>query len=146
MPICPPAATYTWQVRYEDNGGIWSGYSTATSFTMSSGPTLLTLPAASAYYLQDSANGQSLNVWNSSSNTGTPSQTIALSGITKIAISATAGSNITLDFSNGNLSPQNRLTITGNGSSANNVLSVIGARATIQLIIRTDSSSSMEPW
>jgi hypothetical protein len=119
--------TYSWQVRYEDNSGNWSTYSTATSFTMAT-PSLLTLPAASAYYLQDSADGQSLNIWDATTDTGTPAQSIQLRTISKIIINgASAGSNITLDFSNGNISPQNRVTVLGGGSSANNVLNVLGS-------------------
>lgn len=125
----PTGQTYTWQVRYEDNLGYWSPYSTATSFSIPS-PGALTLSASSAYYLQDSPNGQSLNVWNATTDTGAPNQTISLSEITTIIIDgAISGSNITVDFTNGNPSPQNRVTVLASGSSANNLLNILGSAA-----------------
>lgn len=119
--------TYSWQVRYQDNSGYWGAYSSATSFTVAA-PGPLTLPVASAYYLQDTANGQALNIWNATTNTGAPSQTIALNQITKIIMNgASTGSNFTIDFANGSPSPQNHISITDPGNSANNFLTVLGS-------------------
>lgn len=119
--------TYTWEVRYEDSANTWSSYSTATSFTIpAAGP--LSLPAASAYYVENSANGSTLDVWDATTNVGTPSQTYNSSLITTIIINgASTGSNITIDFTNGSPAPQNRVTIFGNGSATNNTISVVGS-------------------
>jgi hypothetical protein len=79
-----------------------------------------------ANYLQLDPDGVHLDVWNATTNTGTPAQQQLMSQISSIGYNGTASDDsLTVDFSNGDPLIASGLTFNG-GSGGNNSLTVIG--------------------
>ena len=102
--------------------------STATPATAAVAETLtgpVTLSAA-AEYLRLDADGQTLDIWNAMTPTGSPARQVAVAAISSLTVAAAGGSeSVTADFANGDPLPASGLTFTG-PAGGTNVLALLG--------------------
>ncbi len=121
-------ATYAFYSVATDNvGNVQPSPTSAQATTKVNGtaPQPLAL-SGSALYLQLDADGQHLDVWNAASPTGSPSQSDLLANITTITVNGVVGgTNLTVDFSNGDPLVATGLAFNG-ASGATNSLNVTG--------------------
>ena len=127
---------YTWQVRYEDSGGLWSDYSTATSFTTLYGSPVVTTSAGSLSYLQGAAPGAV-----------DPGITVSDAGSTTLV-----GATVTIsgNYASGQdmLGFANQNGIAGNWNAATDVLTLSGSssvanyQAALQSVTYIDTSAN----
>ena len=77
------------------------------------------------FYLKLDTNGANLDIWDSSSASGSPSQSIPLSQLSGVAVTGSgSGNSVTVDFSIGDPLPVSGLSC--NGGSGANTLGIIG--------------------
>jgi hypothetical protein len=95
----------------------------SVSNAVASGPLHLTGPAN---YLMLDNDGATVDIWNSTTNTGTPSQQVLLSQITTMSYTGSSSNDsLTVDFSNGDPLVSSGISFDG-GSGGTNALNLIG--------------------
>jgi RHS repeat-associated protein len=122
------AGTYTVVGSYSGDSNYAASFSAPITFTISatSGAQPLTLTGA-AIYLKLDVDGQHVDVWDSTVDTGSPAQSVLLSTISSISIDGVAaGTTLSVDFSAGDPLVPSGLNFNGL-TGANNTLKVINS-------------------
>jgi subtilase family serine protease len=111
-----------------------------TTITVNPGP--ITLTGSELYLKRYASTSDDLDVWDSTSDTGSPSQVLSFSSITSLTLTAgAAADSFTADFSSGSVAPYEGLTVKGIGAAANNSLEIVGTGGSDSLFI---SGSTIE--
>jgi hypothetical protein len=106
------------------NAAATANYGQGTSETLGS----TTVTTATTYIDLDST-GANIQIYNSSTPTGTP-MTFPVGSLSSIIVSPTTGNDLlVIDYSNGDPVPSGGITYTGAGGSGGNTLQILGATA-----------------
>ena len=122
--------TYGFYTVATDNvGNVQPTPAGAQATTVSIGNAQPLTLSGPAYYLKLDADGQHVDVWANATGTGSPSQSVLLSGVS--AVSDT-GASLTVDFSAGDPLPASGLTFTG---TAGATLAVVGTAGNDTVVV-----------
>ncbi len=117
----------------DDNGTPGGNY--VTTFTINSAPLNL---SGSVEYLKLDADGVHIDVWNNSTATGLPAQSVVLADTSSVTYSGPAGGDLfILDFSAGDPLPASGLSFVG--GSAQNTLKIIGTTGNDTAVVNASS-------
>jgi guanyl-specific ribonuclease Sa len=127
VPYGATGSTGTWYVGDETGNDL-----TIKGAVVSGGPLSLTGPAN---YLKLDADGQHVDIWNSTSDSGTASQSILLSQISLMNVTGSAANDsLTIDFSAGDPLILGGLSFDG-GTGGQNNLNIIGTSGSDSLSV-----------
>lgn len=120
------SGNYTFTFHLDPTESVVEDTVANNSFTVSHTIATPLVLSGANHYIKLAADGVTLQIFNNSTGTGSPAQSIALSSVPSITVAATSGSqNLTIDFSNGNPIPGSSMLFNA-PAGGNNVLTVIG--------------------
>jgi hypothetical protein len=121
------AGQYTVTFEIDPSQSIVQSSEAGNTFTL---PLVITggiVLGGTAEYLRLDNDGQTLDIWNATTDSGSPSQQFTVAGIISLSVAASSGTQLlTVDFSNGDPLPAVGMSFTGPIGGAN-TLTIIGS-------------------